>query len=426
MDHFKSRYIIQQLQKKWTIRIFLAHLMLALAFTLILSSIAIKVFQVNWLLVPIIFVILSLILFQFVYKKINEEDVARFLDKTLPELQESTSLILKPHEDLNFLEKLQLNKIEVALKEKVPQPTTVDKKLKRSLIILFIALIVSVTLYIIPVKFAWPNSETSSSAIDATNTKPEIKLPQVDEVNIKITPPAYTRKGSRSQDKFNVVAEEGAILRWNITTTIGVSNVQLIFNDKSVLDLHPINKMYTEWLTTKLVKSSGFYQVKIAGTLSELYKIEMIKDKPPSIVVQSPKPNTVIEAGKQQQTLLKVSLTDDYGIKNTYISATIASGSGEAVKFKEQQLSFSNFTVGNNKYQLQKQIDLAALGMKPGDELYFYINATDTYNQEKRSDIYLVRIEDTAQLMSMEGLVSGVDIKPEFFRSYRQIIIETE
>ncbi len=38
----------------------------------------------------------------------------------------------------------------------------------------------------------------------------------------------------------------------------------------------------------------------------------------------------------------------------------------------------------------------------------------------------MLRIEDTAQLMEMEGLMSGINIKPEFFRSQRQIIIETE
>ena len=75
--------------------------------------------------------------------------------------------------------------------------------------------------------------------------------------------------------------------------------------------------------------------------------------------------------------MINVSLSDDYGIENTFINATTASGSGEAVKFKEQQISFSNFTAGSQKYQLQKQIDLAALGMQPGDELYFYVNAKD-------------------------------------------------
>jgi len=64
--------------------------------------------------------------------------------------------------------------------------------------------------------------------------------------------------------------------------------------------------------------------------------------------------------------------------------------------------------------------------MQPGDELYFYIQATDNHQQESRSDIYIVQLPDTAQLMSLEGLANSLTLKPEYFRSQRQIIIETE
>jgi hypothetical protein len=40
--------------------------------------------------------------------------------------------------------------------------------------------------------------------------------------------------------------------------------------------------------------------------------------------------------------------------------------------------------------------------------------------------MYIISLPDTAQLMSMEGLTMGVNIKPEYFRSERQIIIEAE
>jgi hypothetical protein len=64
--------------------------------------------------------------------------------------------------------------------------------------------------------------------------------------------------------------------------------------------------------------------------------------------------------------------------------------------------------------------------MEPGDELYFYIQAQDTRNQQSRTDVYIVAIQDTAQLLSMDGLLSGVNEKPEYFRSERQIIMDSE
>src|SRR5438094_1451102 len=71
-------------------------------------------------------------------------------------------------------------------------------------------------------------------------------------------------------------------------------------------------------------------------------------------------------------------------------------------------------------------LDLAALRMDPGDELYFYIQAQDNHNQQSRTDVYIVSLQDTAQLLSMDGLLSGVNVKPEFFRSERQIIMDSE
>ncbi len=64
--------------------------------------------------------------------------------------------------------------------------------------------------------------------------------------------------------------------------------------------------------------------------------------------------------------------------------------------------------------------------MEPGDELYFYIQAQDNLSQQSRTDVYIVAIQDTAQLLSMDGLISGVNVKPEYFRSERQIIMDSE
>jgi hypothetical protein len=124
--------------------------------------------------------------------------------------------------------------------------------------------------------------------------------------------------------------------------------------------------------------------------------------------------------------MVNVSLSDDYGISASAISATIASGTGESVAFREQRIAFDDFVPGGKSYTLKKQFDLQQLKMIPGDELYLYITATDNRKREKRSDMFIVRIEDTTGLMSLEGLASGIDIKPEYFRSQRQIIIETE
>ena len=117
---------------------------------------------------------------------------------------------------------------------------------------------------------------------------------------------------------------------------------------------------------------------------------------------------------------------DDYGISTAFIAATMASGKGEGVSFTEKRLPFNSNFSGQKTAKLREVIDLKSLGMKPGDELYFYVSATDNHNQHSRSDVYFVSIVDTTELMSLAGISNGVNLVPEYFRSQRQIIIDTE
>jgi len=231
------------------------------------------------------------------------------------------------------------------------------------------------------------------------------------------------------------VSKPGLIYTWKkIHASTGPSlPTQLLpsynsfFNDKEVVDLHPINSERTEWAAQRQFSAPAFYQVKIGDKLSDYYQIGIIKDAPPVIRIKTPKQYTYIDAGESTKVPLSVTLNDDYGITNALIYATIAKGSGEAVKFKEQKINFSeSFTSHQKEYQLQKVIDLHSLDMEPGDELYFYVQAQDNHQQQTRTDIYIVSIQDTAQLLSMNGMTMGMSLVPEYFRSERQIILDTE
>ncbi|EMR01375.1 hypothetical protein [Cesiribacter andamanensis] len=75
------------------------------------------------------------------------------------------------------------------------------------------------------------------------------------------------------------------------------------------------------------------------------------------------------------------------------------------------------------------EISPRSLGMQPGDELYYRLEGFDTKpprGQHRRSNTWFYQWKDTAQAVS--GLSSGLalDREPEYFRSQRQIIIDTE
>jgi len=352
--------------------------------------------------------------------------ITSFLDLKYPDLEESSELALKESDKLNLLEKLQLNKIEEIL-EAVPTHQKQFTHRLRLSILLFLAVAI---LGFVVVKMHGRLHSSGHSIFDPANnisksTPPEKVLPAIESAAVIISPPAYTGKAQREQDKFTLEVEEGSTVTWKLKLNIEAKEVALIFNSKERIALKNRDGN-TGYSGQRLIAQPGFYQVDIGGKLSDLYPIQVIKDNPPVTHIKTPQQYTYIDAGEPRRVNIMATADDDYGISNAFIYATVAKGSGEAVKFKEQKIDFATAFKGNPHYDLQKLIDLPSLNIEPGDELYFYIQAQDTHNQQSRTDVYIVAVQDTAQLLSIDGLISGVNVKPEFFRSERQIIMDSQ
>ena len=425
MDEMKGMHIITVLRRKWILVTIITDIFLSAGIAFLLTVLTNKLF--SWALpLGILYACIIFIVLFFIQRPwlVKETGVAQLLNETYPQLEESAGLLLLAPPSLNMLERLQYNKTDQVLSA-IPQPLNISKKIITPAFVFAILLIAGIGLYKIPFHVEKP-AHTKDDAVISHPQKAEIILPQIAGINIAISPPAYTARPARHQQVFNLIAEEGSVVNWQLQTSKAATEIKFIFNDTLKIALHSANAQQTQWRLDKKIESTGFYQVSIDGKVSELYKIETIKDKPPVVLIQSPKQYTTIDFGEAPQFKLGTTINDDYGIKDAYISATIASGSGEAVKFKEQKISLADFAAGKMQYQLQQTISLSKLGMQPGDELYFYIQATDNHQQQTRSDIYIVNLPDTAQLMSLEGLANSLSIKPEYFRSQRQIIIETE
>ncbi|MBW4888290.1 hypothetical protein KXQ82_01120 [Mucilaginibacter sp. HMF5004] len=411
---------LNTIRSRWVAYEVAANVLVALAF----ATLAYSVIGLGWASAVLIVTLLILLAVAKPWA-ITESKVAALLNIQYPQLQESCGLVLKPKDSLNLLEKLQLAKVERALHDLNGMPKQLTKHLRQAGLFLMLMLAVSFAIaksgiLIQKVKSALSPVPTMAERI------PEKVLPQIAKNILIISPPAYTGKPVREQSYFTLNVEEGCSVKWEISTNIAVKQAALVFNEIERISLSA-NAGHTVFTTQKIITKPGFYQVDIDGKLSDLYQVEVIKDASPVIRIITPKPYTHIEAGEVPQVNITAQLNDDYGISNALLMATVAKGTGEAVKFKEYKIPFNtSFGEHKPKYDLQKLIDMKKLDMEPGDELYFFIQATDTHNQQSRTDAYTVSIQDTAALLSMNGLVSGADFKPEFFRSERQIIIDAE
>ena len=424
----QGKHKIDQLRRQYISYQLLADGFFAAALAGLVGCFGYAVFSLSWWWAVLIFAVLYACMMGLSkWWTVDGHAITNFLNLKYPDLEESSELALKEPSSLSILEKMQLSRIEEFL-QAVPLSQKQFAPRLRLSILLFLSMLVfgwEVTW----LHGEWKNNGfrlSTSATRTEKNTIPEKVLPQVNSVEVTITPPAYTRKLSRGQDKFTLEAEEGSVVTWKLDLNVAAKQVELIFNNGEKIPLRNTNGN-TVYNGQKVISKSGFYQVNIDGKLSDLYQIQAIRDNPPVIHIKTPQQYTYIDAGEAPKVNITASVDDDYGIANAFIYTTVAKGSGEAVKFKEQKIDFStSFSAKDRHYDLQRMINLPALNMEPGDELYFYIQTQDNHNQQSRTDVYIVSLQDTAQLLSMDGLLSGLNVKPEFFRSERQIIMDSE
>ncbi len=363
--------------------------------------------------------------------------VARHLNRTEPVLEESCELLLKPSSShFSLLEELQQERLLRALAQthhevRLPAaPLTSAIKLAATCIVA--ALVLHVT---------WGalrrNSPHAISAFTriapAAQTQPNASSPpKLKSFEIAITPPAYTNKPRRLVSDFNLTVEENALVEWRLTFEQTLTRGVMIWNAQDTLALHSAGG--TKYVAQLQAREHSFYQFLFESNAepqaSHYSRLEVINDNAPALVVTSLAARTVIMPGQLPHLSLQAEAEDDYGLVTVAAFATLARGTGEAVRFREATLDFEKIAKNSPRHwQLQRALDLVQLGMAPGDELYFFLEARDNREpvaNRSRSETFFVVWQDTASAMMVESSGLVINPLPEYFRSQRQIIIDTE
>ena len=353
------------------------------------------------------------------------KQVARHLNRRYPPLEDSTALLLRTPNELNLLERLQQQKVATALQQLHPEKETVfTLRGTATSIALGLGLVLSAGILYLPAAPMLAPVAPKEIQVDfpealatATDTATVIE-----KIEITITPPAYTGKAAYPAESPNLRVEEGATVSWRIRTSEPARALQLVLNEAAPVTFAGKAAIYD---LARSVTAPTLYHLRLNGQKSEFYTIEVIPDEPPVIRVQQPKQYTEILFGEPQRVRLQALLSDDYGIRDANLIATVARGSGEAVKFREEKISLG-LRGTRRSFDINKTLDLQQLGMTYGDELYFYVQAWDNHRGYSRSETYFVQIEDTALVEAAFDMTAGVNPVPEYFRSQRQIIIDTE
>lgn len=358
--------------------------------------------------------------------------VARRLDRRYPALEDSTGLLLLPPESLSLLERFQQQRIASRLTQLVDseaQLLPVDFRRPGLLALVLLAAGAAAE--------AWPAAGPQAAAPAAVpvhfNTPPaQLGAPaaaRILETQLLVAPPAYTRRAAFAPAQASFRCPQGARVRWRVRVSrLAASGAPVLEIGGRQVVFQPMAGAANTFETDQVLNASALYRLRFAGTVSDDYAIDVQADQAPAVRILAPKPYTLVPArGARSDVLVRALLRDDYGLSKAELVITVAQGAGEAVKFREVRRDLSG-ALGPQPAQatVSSLLNLKQLGLTYGDELYFYISARDNAGHSARSDAYLVQWQDTARATGVSGLMGGPKVAPAYFRSQRQLIIDTK
>jgi hypothetical protein len=430
-----ARYRFQKLLRKTRMLRVLETVLLSIA----ISIIAISVLKI-WLPATVSVGTGSMCgLVFFIYKTIKKktwnypaEILIVNLHNRFPAFEESLDLIAFDHQSLTQIQQLQREKIQQKFLS-TRTAITIQSDWKRNLILLVGAFGLFYILSLIPGQALLRSDQRSSKLNSSQKILTNALPPSIKSITIDVQPPGYTQKPNYRSENPNLIILEGSTIHWSVTFSDSVRDAGILLAGQK--NKIRSNRAANQVTAKSTISASTFYQIRWTNEAgitksSDYFKIETIPDRYPIVSVTNLDQSIDLSINDNLAIDLKAQMSDDYGLSDGYIIATVTKGSGESVKFREEKLSFTTpRQIAGKSVHANRTMDLLKLGMEPGDELYLYVevldNKTPTANKA-RTETFFITLRDTAsQSLSIEGGL-GVDLMPDYFRSQRQIIIDTE
>jgi hypothetical protein len=252
------------------------------------------------------------------------------------------------------------------------------------------------------------------AAAGLPGAKGAMTAPASSELTVKLTPPRYTGVEASNSAPRDLQAPEQTAVEWCLKDPAGaIETIEL--SDGQTLHA---GAACARWTATESI----FWRWRGAR-----YTLKVLADAPPEIVVTQP--NEIIKelARDATQAAMAISVRDDYQVKQATLHLTLARGSGENIRFSDREMPIPSARDPRRR-DWSKNWTLTELGMEPGDELYFFVRATDNAARPHtvQSPTYTLRLPAPPAAEDEQVSALPVMVKPESLRSQRQIIIDTE
>jgi hypothetical protein len=360
-------------------------------------------------------------------RPITARTVAEHADRTLPALDESTTLLLAGSDALPFLARVQQARVAEALltADRIPMlPHASARVAARAAGVAGLAAL-ALTLLPAPSPARSPVVVGDAAAVTAPA---QVAL---GEITIAWTPPAYLQRAPQSRPGGEVIVEEGSTVQWRIWAA-NAASVRLVDARGDTL---PASATSDGWEVSRQVDAPMLWRAEAVGHDSTVVRGPDIQlgvrlDAPPVIAVLAPIGRVTLDWTEPHVVVVRALVSDDYALGSLRLRATHARGRGEGVRFRETDLGVEmEASPSPTSRVVSRRVDLDSLGIEPGDEVYLAFTATDRKSptpQVTRSETVFLAVRDTFDLGT--GALAGVAVlvEPAYFRSQRQIVLDTE
>ncbi|MFY8049274.1 MAG: DUF4175 family protein [Erythrobacter sp.] len=256
--------------------------------------------------------------------------------------------------------------------------------------------------------------------------------PRLTGQRVRIIPPAYTGLPARDVDSLDIRAPAGSSIEWQFGFAPHPEAValQLVGGQRIALV-----RDGDTWSGTLRLDVPSLYRLTAEGMASAqpTHRLEPIADEPPQVRAIEPASGLVEMRPGQRSWRIVFEASDDYAVDPlARLTLTTAIGEGENVRFSERSQTVRGAAMGGSDPRRRRfviDLPLGPYGLQPGSDLVAQLTIADTRTpgpQVVRGPGVILRYP-AKRAVETEGLdLMAKQQMPAYFRSQRQVIIDTE
>ncbi|MEM9171534.1 MAG: hypothetical protein AAGA84_02395 [Pseudomonadota bacterium] len=363
-------------------------------------------------------------------RRVTASRLALHLNRRFESLQHSTGLLLSA--PVSAVGQLQRDRVRVALTALLERKVIRRPNVSASLGLFALCLLLAAVLVNVP----WLSATILDQVLRPSVAKTDTLVTVVESVIVDVRPPAYTGLNAYALNSPDVVVPEGSSLR--LTVDAPGESEHLMANLQSSGEQLLYQGVHSgRWQSSWFEAAAQVYTLNAGDrTLNVVgvgltHSVTTIPDTPPEITFHSPQVRRyVMDANRSSVPVeVELQLQDDYGLASVDMVITRAEGEGEQVSFAERRIPWLSYDqLDIDRATIRRTIEPTMLDMSPGSEVYVHFEVTDHRPQANvatsASLQFLWPKSDATLSVTLDNRV--VDVVPEFFRSQRQIIIDSE